>query len=79
MLISEVTNKINTFQIFMRQEEKGTVLTENVSLLLKNSTFLDFRKTNLTRLTRVESKWAGNLDSQLCQFICNNLVMWLNK
>lgn len=63
----------------MRQEEKGTVLTENVSLLLKNSTFLDFRKTNLTRLTRVESKWAGNLDSQLCQFICNNLVMWLNK
>lgn len=63
----------------MRQEEKETVLTQNVSLLLKNLTFLDFSKRNLTRLTREESKWAGNLDSQLCQFILNNLVMWLNK
>lgn len=56
-----------------RKKKKNCAHREWITSL-RNWTFLDFSKRNLTRLTREESMWAGNLDSQLCQLILNNLA-----
>lgn len=75
MFISHITN--NTFKLFMRKEEKGTLLPDNVWFILKHLMFPDFSSRNLSRTTRRKKRWAEEIDSQLYQFIYNNLIFGL--
>lgn len=68
----------NTFKLFMRKEEKGTMLPDNVQFLLKHFMFPDFISINLSRITRRKNVgrkfWFISLQINLQQ-----PCFWLNK